>query len=104
MTKATLITFNWCWLTGSEVQSIIIKAGVWQHPGRHGAEAESSTSCSKGKQEKTGFQAARTQLKAQAHSDTLPPARPHLQIVPLPGPCIFKLLQVQTHLKPFALF
>jgi hypothetical protein len=34
--KATLIrtTFNWSWLaTGSEVQSIIIKAGAWQHPG-----------------------------------------------------------------------
>jgi hypothetical protein len=30
-TKATLIktTFNWSWLTGSEVQSIIIKAGAW---------------------------------------------------------------------------
>jgi hypothetical protein len=29
MTKATLIrtTFNWGWLTGSEVQSIIIRAG-----------------------------------------------------------------------------
>jgi hypothetical protein len=29
MTKATLMrtTFNWGWLTGSEVQSIIIKAG-----------------------------------------------------------------------------
>jgi hypothetical protein len=36
MTKATLVrtTFNWGWLTGSEVQSNIIKAGVWQHPGR----------------------------------------------------------------------
>jgi len=47
MTKAILIrtTFNWGWLTGSEVQSIIIKAGTWQHPGRHGAGgAESSTS------------------------------------------------------------
>ena len=30
-------TFNWGWLTGSEVQSIILKAGTWQHPGRHGA-------------------------------------------------------------------
>jgi len=31
--------------TGSEVQSIIIKVGTWQHPGRHGAGgAESSTS------------------------------------------------------------
>jgi hypothetical protein len=31
MTKATLLrtTFNWGWLTGSEVQSIIIKAGTW---------------------------------------------------------------------------
>jgi hypothetical protein len=32
MTKATLIraTFNWGWLTGSEV--IVIKTGTWQHP------------------------------------------------------------------------
>jgi hypothetical protein len=51
MTKATLIrtTFNWGWLSGSEVQSIIIKVGVWQHPGRHGAGgAENSTSLSEG--------------------------------------------------------
>jgi hypothetical protein len=36
MTKATLerTTFNWGWLTGSEVQSIITKMGTWQHPGR----------------------------------------------------------------------
>jgi hypothetical protein len=34
MTKARLIktTFNWGWITGSEVQSIIIKAGAWQYP------------------------------------------------------------------------
>jgi hypothetical protein len=39
MTKASLIkktTFNWGWLTGSEVQSIIIKVGAWQYPGRRG--------------------------------------------------------------------
>jgi len=51
MTKATLIvaTFNWVWLTGSAVQSTIIKVGAWQHPGRHGAGgAESSTSSSEG--------------------------------------------------------
>jgi hypothetical protein len=36
---------------------------AWQHPGRHGARgAESSTSCSKGKQEMTGFHAARKKL------------------------------------------
>jgi hypothetical protein len=36
MTKASLIkktttttTFNWGWLTSSEVQSIIIKVGAW---------------------------------------------------------------------------
>jgi hypothetical protein len=31
MTMATLLrtTFNWVWFTGSEVQSIIIKAGAW---------------------------------------------------------------------------
>jgi hypothetical protein len=49
MTKATLIrtTFNWGWLTGSEVQSIIINVGTWQHPGRHDTgDAESSTSLS----------------------------------------------------------
>jgi hypothetical protein len=46
MTEATVIrtTFNWGWLIGSEVQSIIIKVGAWQLPGRHGAGgAESST-------------------------------------------------------------
>jgi hypothetical protein len=51
MAEKTLIrtTFNWGWLTGSEVQSIIIKAGTWQHPGRHGAGgAESSMSSSEG--------------------------------------------------------
>jgi hypothetical protein len=33
MTKATLNTtaFIWGWLTGSEVQSIIIKVGTWQY-------------------------------------------------------------------------
>jgi hypothetical protein len=44
MTKATLIRiiFNWDWLTGSGVQSIIIKAGAWQHPGRCGAGGSKS--------------------------------------------------------------
>jgi hypothetical protein len=52
MTKASLIkkkktTFNWGWLTGSEVQSIIIKAGAWHHPDRHGRRGvKSSTSSS----------------------------------------------------------
>jgi hypothetical protein len=36
MAKATLIrTFNWGWLTGSEVESINIMMGAWQCPGRH---------------------------------------------------------------------
>jgi hypothetical protein len=51
MPKAILIrpTFDWGWLTGSEIQSIIIKGGAWQHPGRHGTKgAESSTSSSEG--------------------------------------------------------
>jgi hypothetical protein len=47
MTKATLIkeNINHGWLTGSEVQSVIIKAGSMA-PSRHGARegAESSTS------------------------------------------------------------
>jgi hypothetical protein len=49
MATLTRTTFNWGWLTGSKVQSIIIKAGRWQHPGRHGADrVESSTSSSEG--------------------------------------------------------
>jgi hypothetical protein len=51
MTKATLkrTKFNWGWLTGSEVQSIIINTVTWQHPDRHGTgEAENSTSSSEG--------------------------------------------------------
>jgi hypothetical protein len=45
MTKVPHKTiFKWGWPTDSEVQSIIIKAGAWQHAGTHGAEgAESST-------------------------------------------------------------
>jgi len=31
-------------------------------------------------------------LKAQPHSDTLPPIRPHLLIAPLLGPCKFMIL------------
>jgi hypothetical protein len=51
ITKATLVktTFNWGWLTGSEVQSIIIEVETWQHPGRQGVGgAENSTSSSEG--------------------------------------------------------
>jgi hypothetical protein len=54
MTKATLIRtiFNWGWLIGLEVQSIIIIATRWQHLDSHGAgEAESSISSSKGRRQ-----------------------------------------------------
>ena len=70
MTKATLIrtTLNWGWLIGSEVQSIVIKAGASQHPGKHGAAAESSASSSKGKQEKTSFQAGRKRMLKPTHT------------------------------------
>jgi hypothetical protein len=53
VTKENIIqtTFNWGWLTGSEVQTIIIKVETWQHPGRRGpGRAESSISCSEDKQ------------------------------------------------------
>lgn len=65
---------------GSEVQSIIIKVGAWQCPGRHGAEGANSSTCSSGSHwEKTAFQEARTRvLKPMPHSDTLPSKRPHL--------------------------
>jgi hypothetical protein len=66
MTKAILIrtTFNWDWLTSLEVQYITIKAGAWQHPGRHGAgDAESSTSSLEGCYLwNTDFQTARVKV------------------------------------------
>ena len=52
MTKATLIrtTFNWGWLTGSEVQCSHTKSGVLERPAKHGeGGAESSTSSSEGR-------------------------------------------------------
>jgi hypothetical protein len=94
MTKETFIkaTFNWAWLTCSEFQSII-KAGSWQHPGRHGAEAEGSTSCSEGKQEEPLLGNQNKGIKTYAHSDTPTSTRPHLLIVPLPRLSIYKLSQ-----------
>jgi hypothetical protein len=92
--------FNWSWLTGSEVQSFIIKVGTWQHPGRHGVGAESSTSCSEGQEEKTGFQAARrtvvkptptvAQLLQQDHTYSNKATPPNSAT---PWPSTFKLPQ-----------
>jgi len=44
MTKATLIriTINWCWLTGSQVEYIIIKVGPRQLPSRLGVGGDES--------------------------------------------------------------
>jgi hypothetical protein len=33
----TMTKDNWSWLMDLEFQSIIIKVGAWQHPGRNGA-------------------------------------------------------------------
>jgi hypothetical protein len=50
------------------------RSSVYYHPGRSGTRgAESSTSCSKGKQEKTYSQASRKRVSKLPHSDTLPP-------------------------------
>jgi hypothetical protein len=90
MTKATLIriTFNWGWLTGSEVQ-FIIKVGAWQYPGRHNAGgAESSMSCSEGKREKTDCSGGRRKI-LPTPTVKLPPTRPH-PIMPLPQSSTFK--------------
>jgi hypothetical protein len=98
MTKATLIrtTFNWGWLTVSEVQSIIIVVRTWRHTDRHGAGgAQSSTSESKGSQEEVLFctgwslstrrpQSPTTQWCTLSNKATPPLIRPHLLIVPLP--------------------
>jgi len=75
MTKATLLktTFNWGWLTGSEVQSIIIKAGTWQHPGSMVQEELRVLHLH--------LKAASSQdegLIAHPNSDTPTPKKPHL--------------------------
>ena len=67
----------------------------------HGAGgAERFTPCSEGNQEKTGFQAARRRASnptpTVAHFLQPTPTRPHLLIVPLSGPSIFKLPQWPT--------
>ena len=86
-------TFKWGWLTGSEVQSITIKAGTWQPPGRHGVgRAGSSTSSSRSKQEKTYFQSARIRVLKPMPTVTHLHPRLHLQIVSFPGQNIFKPL------------
>jgi hypothetical protein len=94
MTKATLIrtTFHWGWLAGSEVQSIIIKVGTWQHPGRHGSgEAESSTSYLKAASRILATrQLGLERVLNPTPTVTLSPKRPHLLIVLLLGPSIFK--------------
>jgi hypothetical protein len=97
MTKATLIrtTFNHSWLTGSEVQSIIIKAvGTWQRLGRHGTGGnESSTSSS---EDCSHVVRRRISLPTPtlAHNKATPtPKRPHLLIVTLSGSSIFKQLR-----------
>jgi hypothetical protein len=69
MTKPSLIrTFNWGWLTGSEVQYITIKPRICQHSDRHGAGgAEISTSSSA---EKIGFQTTRRRVLNPMHTVT----------------------------------
>jgi hypothetical protein len=80
MTMTALIkkTFNWGWLTVSEVQSIIIMAGQV----RHGAEegVESSIFGSSGSWKETESHQAwleHLKLKVHPHRDTLSPTRPH---------------------------
>jgi hypothetical protein len=114
MTMVTRIrTFNSGWLTGSEVQSIIIKAGACQHPDRHGiGGAESSTFCSKGKQEKTCFQAARKRVflilllliipfiisQVISHFLVTPPPTPYLTYA-FPTPlCLYESASLPTHI------
>ena len=93
MAKATLIKDNIKLGLAYKVRGsvhFIIKSGTWQHPGRNGVGgAESYTSCSEGKQEKTGFQEARTRvLQPIPTRDTSTPTRQRLLMVPLPS--IFK--------------
>ena len=86
MNKASLIStmFNWGWLTGSEVQSVIIMTG------KHGSLQEGTVlemelrvlhpdlkPPRKSDSSILGRAALET-LKVCLHSNTLPPVRPHL--------------------------
>jgi hypothetical protein len=84
VTKENLIrtTFNWDYLTGSEVQFIIIKAET-AASSRHGTGGTVSSTSSK--------EARRRPSPIWlGGGDMLPPTRPHLLIVPLSGLSIFK--------------
>jgi hypothetical protein len=117
MTKATLIrtTFKWDWLTGSE-SSCYHQGHNMAASRHHGAGgAESSTSSSEGHQEKTGscMVSRRISLPAptmthffqQSHTYFIKnpptPTRPHLLIVPLSRPSVFKPPHPLTFLFSF---
>jgi hypothetical protein len=75
MNKATLIktTFNWVWLTTSEVPSIVIKMGACQCPGRHGSGgAGSSTSSFEDHLQKTGSYVVRRRDKGTFPNSATP--------------------------------
>jgi hypothetical protein len=86
MTIATLtLTFHWGWLTGSEVQCIIIMAGsmaeiCW------GRSQEFYILIHRQQKETVfhiGWSFSTGNLKAWPHNTTPTPTRPHLLIVPL---------------------
>jgi hypothetical protein len=70
--------------------------GAWQCPGSHGVGgAESSTSCSEGKQEKTGFQGEKIIVLKSISTMThfLHQGHTHTKATP-PEPSIFKPSQI----------
>jgi hypothetical protein len=81
MTKATLkrTTFNWSWLTGLEVQSIIINVGHGSIQAEGREELKVLHFDTKADRRKLASRHLGGRfLKAHSHSDTLPPTRPHL--------------------------
>jgi hypothetical protein len=87
---------NWGWLTGSVVQSIIIKARKWQHPGRHDTgDAEMLFALFQRQTEDCVFQAARRRVSKPILTVIHFLQQEHIYtnrapIVPLPEPGIFK--------------
>jgi hypothetical protein len=89
-------------LTGTHKRCIPLSSQLeaWQRAGRHGTGevAEGSTSGLAGKQEESirlGLAWA-SETSTPASSDTLPPTRPHLLIVPFPM-CIWSIfIQITT--------
>jgi hypothetical protein len=100
MTKATLIrrAFNWAWLM--LVQRFSPLSSRWEHGIIQAGMVQEELRVLHLHLKATRIKLTSRQLKANTHSDSVPPTRPHLQIVPFPGPSIFELPHLHNIQSP----